>query len=466
MATVAPRTANGVANDPPDFSDAPTATTLTDTDDTTRPTDHTGIKTTDDADVPTSEKPAAPPQKLPAPNGGVLAWIQVAASFCIFFNTWGVLNTFGVFQTYYESGALFQESSSNISWIGAMQAYCVLVVGLASGPIYDRGYFRALLVTGSFLIVFGFMMLSICTTYWQALLAQGFCVGIGAGLIFVPSLAVLPAYFSTRLGLAIGLAASGSSLGGIIYPFVFYRLLGQVGFPWAVRAVAFIALGTLLIPSALMRMGFRPPKPRAVLDWDAFTDWPFALFTVIATIGFIGLYVMLFYVSYFAFATGIAGADMAFYLVPILNAASMFGRTLPNALADKTGPFNLLAPGAIICGALTYSLIGVRSLGGVVVVTFLYGFFSGVFIALPPLCFFQLTADKSKMGTRMGMGFACLGFGVLIGGPGGGRILGTDLDDLHWTKLWAFGGSASMASGLLLCALRLYLSKGKLWVKM
>jgi hypothetical protein len=34
----------------------------------------------------------------------------------------GILNTFGVFQTYYESGALFTETSSNISWIGSIQS--------------------------------------------------------------------------------------------------------------------------------------------------------------------------------------------------------------------------------------------------------------------------------------------------------------------------------------------------------
>lgn len=276
------------------------------------------------------------------PNGGLKAWIQVASGFAVFFNTWGVLNTFGVFQTYYESGELFGETSSNIAWIGSIQAYCVLIGGLISGPIYDRGHFRALLSGGSFLIVLGFMMLSICRTYWQALLAQGFCVGIGAGLLFVPSLAVLPAYFSTRLGLAMGLSASGSSLGGVIYPIMFYRLLNSVGFGWAVRAIAFVSLGTLLIPVALMKMGFRPTKPRAILDWAAFTDLPFVMFVVSTAIGFVGLYVMLFYVSYFALASETATPEMAFYLVPILNVASMFGRTLPNALSDKTGPISCM----------------------------------------------------------------------------------------------------------------------------
>lgn len=465
-------------NDSPEFSDAPTATTLADGDEQ-RPADKELERGPDDPKAPantrapppppasptttTKPAPASPP---PAPqNGGTLAWIQVAASWSIFFNTWGMLNTFGVFQTYYETGELFQETSSNISWIGSIQAYLLLVLGLVSGPIYDRGYFRALLLSGSFLVVFGFMMLSLCTTYWQALLAQGFCVGIGAGLIFIPSLAVLPAYFSTRLGLAFGVAASGSSLGGVIYPIVFYKLLGQIGFPWAVRTIGFIALATLIVPVLFMRMGVKPSKPRAVLDWSAFTDWPFALFTLFCAIGFLGLYVMIFYMSYFGFATGIASAELSFYIVPILNAASSLGRTLPNALSDKTGPLNLLVPGALICGVLCFAMIGVKSLGALVVVALLYGFFSGVFIALPPVALFQLTQDKSKYGTRLGMGFAFLGFGVLAGGPGGGRVLGTDFSDQHWTKLWSYGGSASVGACLLLCALRFWLSKGKLWVK-
>lgn len=97
----------------------------------------------------------------------------------LFFNTWGILNTFGVYQTYYESGQLFEQSSSNISWIGAIQAFMVLIVGAFVGPLYDRGHLRWLLIVGAFLIVFGHMMLSLCGEFWQCLLAQGFVIGIG-----------------------------------------------------------------------------------------------------------------------------------------------------------------------------------------------------------------------------------------------------------------------------------------------
>lgn len=123
------------------------------------------------------------------------------------------VNTFGAYQTYYQSGILASSSPSDISWIGSVQAFLLMLVGALTGPIYDAGYFRALLSVGSFAVVFGFMMLSLATTYWQVILAQGICVGLGAGCLFVPSVAILSTYFSTKIATAMGLAAAGSSLG-------------------------------------------------------------------------------------------------------------------------------------------------------------------------------------------------------------------------------------------------------------
>lgn len=382
----------------------------------------------------------------------------------LFFNTWGIFNCYGVFQTYYESGAIFTKSSSDISWIGAVQAYLLLTVGFLSGPIYDRGYFRALVLVGSFLIVFGHMMLSLCHTYWEVLLAQGFAIGIGAGCLFVPCVALLPTYFTTRLGLAVGIAVSGSSFGGVIYPIVLYRLIGQIGFGWSVRVVGFMALGTLLVPIAFMKMRFKPPKPRRLIDWSAFMDASYMVFVTATLIGFIALFISISYISFYAADRKITDTRMAFYIVPIFNAASCFGRTVPNAFSDKTGPLNLIAPGALIVGILNFCTIAVTSEAALIVVAALTGFFTGVFIALPPVCFVALTPDRTKIGTRMGMGFGMIAFGMLAGGPGGGRILGT-VTPLNWHGLWIFGGVAGVLPGLMYAGLRVARHGSKLKVK-
>jgi hypothetical protein len=128
----------------------------------------------------------------------------------------GIANTFGAYQTFYEENLLKDQSPSNISWIGSIQAFMLLIVGgFMTGPIFDAGYMRAMVLTGSFASVFGMMMTSICNEYWQVVLAQGFVVGFGSGCMLLPSVAVMPQYFTKRRAFATGIAAAGSSIGNI-----------------------------------------------------------------------------------------------------------------------------------------------------------------------------------------------------------------------------------------------------------
>jgi MFS family permease len=102
--------------------------------------------------------------------------------------------------------------------------------------------------------------------------------------------------------------------------------------------------------------------------------------------------------------------------------------------------------------------MAVKSSAALIVEAVLLGFFSGIYIALPPVIFVQLTPDKSKIGTRIGMGFALLGGGVLAGGPGGGGILqrhgdGPN-DPLDWHGTWIYGGVCTLASAAIMAGVR------------
>jgi hypothetical protein len=97
----------------------------------------------------------------------------------------GLINAFGAYESYYTTGILRAKSPSTIAWIGSVQTFLVLFVAVLTGPIFDAGYLLSLLRVGSFLIVFGMMMVSIAREWWQIFLAQGLCVGIGMGCLFV-----------------------------------------------------------------------------------------------------------------------------------------------------------------------------------------------------------------------------------------------------------------------------------------
>lgn len=106
---------------------------------------------------PVTDEPSKAAGPPPPPNGGTRAWLQVLGAFFLNFNTWGLMNTFGTFQSEYSTGILKGSSQSSIAWIGSLQAFLMLVVGVLSGRALDAGYFYSDITLGVFLEVFGMM---------------------------------------------------------------------------------------------------------------------------------------------------------------------------------------------------------------------------------------------------------------------------------------------------------------------
>lgn len=128
-------------------------------------------------------------------------------------HTRGIINTYGVYQTFYQADFLRFESESTISWIGSVQAALLYLIGAAAGPIFDAGHMRALIWSGTILSVLGMMLTSIAKTYWQVILSQGVLVGLGTGCLFVGAISIIPQYFTTKKIFAYGITSTGSSIG-------------------------------------------------------------------------------------------------------------------------------------------------------------------------------------------------------------------------------------------------------------
>lgn len=222
----------------------------------------------------------------------------------------------------------------------------------------------------------------------------------------------------------------------------------MIGFAWATRVIAFIMLGTLLVSLAVMRVRIQPAQKRSLLDKTALKELPFMLFALGVFFGFMGIYIPFFYMPFFALQKipGVT-ADFSVYAIAILNAASTFGRIVPNHFADKTGPLNMIVPCALISAVLAYCWIAVENKAGMIVFCILYGFFTGSFVSLPPTTIVMLSPRLEIVGTRMGMVFSVCGLALLIGNPVGGAILGTGDNFLG---LQLFCASTIVASAAIL----------------
>ncbi|KAL2867851.1 MCT family MFS transporter [Aspergillus lucknowensis] len=429
-------------------------------------------KLSSEADVekeaPPQPAPTGPPTLPPPPNGGLQAWLQVFGGFLFVLNTWGMANAFGIFQTYYTTTLLPESSQSSISWIGSIQGFLLLFVGVFCGRAFDAGYFYPVAGLGIFLSVFGMMMTSLGTKYYQIFLAQGLCLGVGSGCLFTPSISLVGTYFSTRRGLATGIAASGSSVGGIIFPVLIRRLIVTVGFPWAVRAMAFIMLGTLTLGISLLRPRLPPRKSGPVVDVVAFKDPAYTTFVVGLALGFMAFFIPFFYAESYALSIGVDG-ELSFYILSIMNAAGMVGRLLPNAIADKLGNLNVIVPCAYISGINVLAWISVKNLGNLLATSIMYSFFSGGLMALPPAVLVALSPSLNQIGVRVGMALTIGSLGVLIGSPIAGAILtrqskSDGVGGLEYTGTLVFTGIALLICGAFMSGTRV-IKKGVKWEK-
>lgn len=376
-------------------------------------------------------------------------------------NVRGVINTWGVFQTYYERELLHEMSPSAIAWIGSLQSALLMLVGVISGPLFDAGYFFSLLGFGAFMLTFGLMMTSIASKFWQLILAQGFCVGLAAGCLFVPSVAILPQYFRKRRGLANGIAATGSSVGAVVCPIIFDQVLSKSDFAWATRALGFLALGTCAISLSVMRMRFKPKERRKLIQLSAFKEPTYVVLCFGMFVGFLGFYNFLVYIQPYALSTGTVSPNLGNYLLAILNAASTFGRVTPNFVADTTGPLNMLVPAVSVSAILAFAWIRADSAVGIAVLAGFYGFFSGGYVSLPPVLMASLTKDMRHLGTRLGMMFGIVAIGLLVGTPIGGAILNRTGSYLG---VQLFTGCCLATSAVVFASLRLMRTGPKLFV--
>ena len=154
-----------------------------------------------------------------------------------------------------------------------------------------------------------------------------------------------------------------------------------------------------------------------------------------------GWYAPFTYLESFSQDYNLAPADKSFYIVAWLNLASILGRVIPNLLTPAFGAVNMSLLTAFMLAVAAFSFSVVGTLAELLVVTAVYGFWTGAFFSLQPTVFMILTKDKNVVGTRIGYGFAIMAIGLLVGTP----IAGALLDSFGYTSGWYWAGGTIVA---------------------
>ncbi|KAF9305477.1 hypothetical protein BGZ74_010143, partial [Mortierella antarctica] len=105
-------------------------------------------------------------------------------------------------------------SPPSIALIGTIGTSTTYLVGFLSGVLSDRWGYRITSCAGTALMTLALILASFSKKLWQLYFSQGLLFGIGSSLVYFAAVSAPSHWFGKRRGLAMGLAASGSGLGG------------------------------------------------------------------------------------------------------------------------------------------------------------------------------------------------------------------------------------------------------------
>ncbi|KAL7817706.1 MFS general substrate transporter [Trichoderma gracile] len=200
-------------------------------------------ETTEYLETPASEKTldgASVQERLqPDEHDGGYGWVCVVCQLMITASTWGVNGAFGVYLTHYISTNAFPGTSEiAYSFIGGLsQSQILLIAPLVTHATRTFGT-KPPLIVGAVMEAGALIGASFAKQSWQLFLSQGLLFGWGCSFLYIGTIGIIPQWFARRKGIANGIAAAGSGIGGLIYSLSTEAMISNFSVAWAFRITA------------------------------------------------------------------------------------------------------------------------------------------------------------------------------------------------------------------------------------
>ena len=217
---------------------------------------------------------------------------------------------------------------------------------------------------------------------------------------------------------------TGSSIGGVVFPIMVSHLIRNVGFGWAMRICAFLLLFLLAIANMTVR-AYHPPHVQKITGAQLVKPLTEIQFVLVTAGFFLFTYGFFAVINYLPVQALSAGMDpgLVQYLLPILNAASLFGRLFSGFLGDKIGRYNIFIIVCYLSGIWILALwLPDSSDPALIAFAVLFGFSSGAFVSLVTPLTMQIS-PVAELGFRVGIVLFASAIGGLTTNPINGAIL-------------------------------------------
>ncbi|KAJ2981480.1 hypothetical protein NQ176_g1995 [Zarea fungicola] len=292
----------------------------------------------------------------PPPDGGY-GWVCAAAAATINMHSWGFNSAYAVFLAHYLSTNAFPGSTPlEYAFVGGLSLTCLFLISPVATYLLRRIGVRSTMMLGVVLEAASFVGASFATRISHLFVTQGLIFGMGLGLLFIPTAAVVPQWFATKRSLASGVSLAGAGLGGGVYSLSAAAMIRNLGLAWAFRILAIIGFVINTLCVALIRDRYKGVKSsRSVMDIRLLRKPEYALLIGFSGFTMLGYFILIFTLANFANTIGLNSAQAA-TISAVFNFAQSVGRPLVGYFSDSYGRINIACSMTLLAGVLSLAV--------------------------------------------------------------------------------------------------------------
>jgi MFS family permease len=393
------------------------------------------------------------------------AWLMVLSGFLLNFITFGTLSIYGVFLAHYTKFEFVGEGGNFLSIIGGVGPCLFALSSLPSGILVAKLGFRFNIFSAVLLFSGGLIAASFGKALWHILIGQAILVGASVGLCFIPSVSIVPQWFVKYRGLAVGLTASGSGVGGLVLAPLMQSIIDSLGWRWALRILAIIGAVVISFAGVILKQRVAFQQPKQLVDRDILTDLRFIAMWMYGVTACFGFWAPFFIIPLYCNYQGISPTT-ASVIVGVMNAGSAVGRVGNGQIASYFGNINTLLVSHLLA-SLSFLLVWnfATQVWSIAIFALLYGLFSSAFFPVSTLIAAQLFGLE-KLAKVNGPFFTCCAPGNLLCTFIVTLIVAkhTDGSYINYFPCFVYLFGCYLASTICLIWLRFYVSR-ELWAK-
>ncbi|KAJ2558058.1 hypothetical protein EV175_000983 [Coemansia sp. RSA 1933] len=393
------------------------------------------------------------------PVDGPYGWVVVVAGCIMLMFAMGVVNSYGAYQEQYQLNQFPDTPVSTLLWIGTLEWTAMNFASIPAGILCERFDTRLVTFFGGLIMGAALIVASFCDdAVWKLLLTQGIMFGIGSSLVYIPVTTIPSQWFDKHRPLALGIAVSGSGIGGLWLTPATTHMIQQLGTHWSLRITGIVIVGVNSVCSLFLRNRYRVPSRDNYVDLSVLRDTRFEFLFAGVICAVTAYFTPFFHMP--SFSVIVLGKSRSFgnNMLTAINAASTVGRVATGRIAMSVGTMNTLVVCTFLAGLSVLILwLPFESAGTLIACAICYGFFCGGFISLCPVIIAQLWGVQ-RISTIVGLVYIASFIGGMVGAPASGAILDNIGHKTNYKPTIIFCGACMMGAFVFFVLMRAWSS--------